>query len=374
MTSPWLIGMRAKAALFAALLVPIAACGGDHDPASRIISLRVIAMNAKRVSKPVTLPDGTIVGAACVAPDCVDPAGGSYAHPGDEVELELLWHDPSDPNKERNERSWMWTTCLNPPSSSVLGCFQKLGQDVGQGRLPFLEERKAGTPEQTAKLRAFEAKSTFRLKIPDDAISSLPPQGRRGAMMGVVFLSCPGRLKLNFEALAARRNELPVLCLGPDDEVLGADKFTIGLKRVFIRAKDENRDPQIAQLTYPGTVDGKPTAIVWGPTDRPTIGSGCNTDEQRFDRCEGAAPLALNIQFDGNPIQVGTDEFGTPFEEQVVVQYYATEGIFEYDVKRAQEPSTKLVGRNAPGEHKLWVVARDNRGGVTWIERTFIIK
>ena len=71
----------------------------------------------------------------------------------------------------------------------------------------------------------------------------------------------------------------------------------------------------------------------------------------------------------------GVDELGQPISESVVVQYYATEGMFEHDVKLASTPETKFAGRiGRVGEHKMWIVVRDNRGGVRWIERRFRVK
>ena len=73
-------------------------------------------------------------------------------------------------------------------------------------------------------------------------------------MLGVIFLACPGRLQLNTEALSQRRNELPMKCLDSNTgEEIGSDRFTVGIKRVFLREKDRNNDPIIEGVSFDGS-------------------------------------------------------------------------------------------------------------------------
>ena len=363
-----------KKLLLAAMLV--GACGGDLDPASRLVSFRTVAMRATRVVQSDTC-DAGLIPAAEVRPgvpaklgktSCETP--GSYAHPGDEVQLELLWHDPID-----QPRTWMWTTCLNPSSTTVFGCFQKLALDLA--KLPQEQRLTAfhfRTDPVTAK--AFEGnelatdpkadpRTLFRVTVPKDALSQLAgasPNARKAATLGVVFLACPGNLKLNPDTSA--RNALPVLCLdSKTGEELGSDKFTIGIRRVFLRDKDENQDPRITAVKLNGSV--------WPEGESRDIKAICNGDEARFDRCDGdGQEISLDLQQPYS--EKGTDEFGEVFNEQVVVQWYVTEGLFQYDVKRAEDPKTHFAGRRGKlGPQTMWIVIRDNRGGVSWVKRSF---
>ncbi len=374
-------GLLGAAALFVA-------CGGDLAPASRITSFRSFAMRATRVVQSDTC-DANLVAAADARPgrpakqgktDC--DVSGSYARPGDEVQLELLWHDPNPSAM----RSWLWTTCLLPQSSSVLGCFQKIGQDFA--RLPAeqrpqfldqLKQRKGDAAKafeqnelapRAADGSSADARTLFRVQVPPDALAplaGLSPQAKAGALMGIVFLACPGNLVFNFEALATARNALPLKCLdATTGEELGTDKFTIGIKRVFLREKDANEDPGIAGVTW----NGQP----WPEAEVKELAAACNADEERFDRCDGDK-IDLALQLGGNVFEKGVDENGTPFEEQVVVQYYATEGLFEDDVKRAEVPKTRFAARRTKtGEQTMWIVVRDSRGGVRWVTRKFRVK
>jgi hypothetical protein len=365
-----------------ASVIAIAACGGDLDPASRITSFRTIAMRATRVVQSDTC-DAGLVAAADARPGVPAKLGktkcevpGSYAHPGDEVQLDLLWHVP-EPEASK-ARSWAWTTCLNPTSTAVFGCFQKLAADLGKlppdQRAQFLATSLRLRPAALSKTfeqnelaadPASDPRTIFRVKVPDTALKELegqPSGAKRAATMGIVFLACPGQLRINADPNAAR-NALPFTCEDENGNALGTDKFTIGIKRLFLREKDNNDDPKITGVK----LDGQP----WGPDEEKTIGAVCNGDEARFDRCDDPKheiTLDLAQPYKEN----GTDEFGETFSEQSVVQYYVTEGLFEFDVKRAEDPKTRFAGRRGKlGPQLMWIVIRDNRGGVSWVQRKF---
>jgi len=368
------------------LAATVGACGGDNDPMSRLMSFRSVAIRATRVVQSDTCDAGLVA-----APDspmgapklgktgCDTP--GSYAHPGDELQFELLWHDP-DPDAVHE---WAWTFCVNPPSSSILGCFQKLAADLG--RLPPEERQKAAfsllrsRPRSTSK--NFETndlvqpnpdgtkpdtRTLFRLQVPAnllDEFAGKPPQALANAMLGVVFVSCPGRLEPQL-AGAGSRTDIPLKCKNENDEELGYDQFTIGIKRVFIRRKDENNDPRVASVLW----DGQP----WGESDVKIVEPVCAGDENNYRECSGAEHKITPVM--QQPFaDVGTDELGQAFNEQVIIQYYATEGLFEFDVKRAADPETHFRGRGRNlGPHTMWILTRDNRGGVSWLTRKFEVK
>ncbi len=359
-------------------LLALVACGGDPDPASRITSFRTIAMRATRVVQSDTCDVG-LVPAADARPGLPPKLGktkceipGSYAHPGDEVQLELLWHDPKNAPRE-----WMWSTCVNPPSTSVFGCFQKLAADIGKlppdQRGQFFINNVRQRPGAIAKTfegnelasdPASDPRTLFRVKVPADALSSLPAEARAGASVGVIFFACPGKLQLDTAfGSGGLRNALPIQCIGADGKPLGSDQFTIGIKRLFLRAAEENTDPRIDAVLF----DGKP----WDPAEVKDVQAVCDSGEARFDRC-GDPKHDITLQLAQPFKQSGKDELGATFEEQVVIQYYVTEGLFEYDVKRAEDPKTRFAGRREKlGDQTMWIVIRDSRGGVSWVTRRF---
>ncbi|MGZ3450308.1 MAG: hypothetical protein ACXVEF_11975 [Polyangiales bacterium] len=329
-----------KRALLLSAFVLASSCGGDFDPSSRITTLRVIAVGAKKKV-------GTTI----------DPKGASWAHPGDTVEISTLWDDPLN-----RDTTWAWITCELPTSSTVLGCFQKFAKDAAAASA-------AGRPIiPTIGPKAPRDKTLdhFEVKVRPDIFTNpaVPPEGRAGATIGVILIACPGVLQV---VQQQTKTDLPVACLDQDDNRLGPDQWIAGIKRIFVREKDENADPVIKGITYDG--------VDWPEGEVREFGSSCAGDENRFDRCGDDGKHGVGVDIDPSSFEVGTDEFGIPFTEQVIVQYYATEGLFEYDVKRGQDPNTRFAGRSGKGgDHTMWFVVRDNRGGVAWVERKIRIK
>jgi hypothetical protein len=148
---------------------------------------------------------------------------------------------------------------------------------------------------------------------------------------------------------------------------LGIDQYIAGIKRIFVRSKDRNENPAIESVTW----DGKPWAQDFVPEVTP-----CDTTDNRYDRCSGADAHEVAIQVTPGSFEAGTDEFGQSFVEQLVVQYYATEGLFEHDVRIAHQAPTNWVARKPAAGKTLdmWLVARDNRGGVVWATRKVKVK
>ena len=111
---------------------------------------------------------------------------------------------------------------------------------------------------------------------------------------------------------------------------------------------------------------GKP----WAPDDVKEV-DACATDDFSFDDCEGDGDHRVAAVLNPASFEAGVDEFGRDFSEELVVQHYATEGIFEYEVRIADQPETRWVARQAASgqELRLWFVARDDRGGVSVAER-----
>jgi hypothetical protein len=314
----------AALALAMTALSQLVACGADSDPASRITTLRVIAV---RADKP-------------------------YAKPGETVNLDTIWWDGLDPDQKSRPRQWAWTTCVNPSGSGVTDCFAKIVADA----------QKTGKPPLfTLSTPGIDA-PTFSLTVPADTLTSLPEAARVYAEVGVVLIVCPGTLQLPDPSAGYTPGSFPIQCIDSTGRALGLDEFEAGLKRVFVRATTPNSNPVIESITW----DGAP----WAEGDVKTV-SACDTDGNRYDKCDASLAHEIATNVTKESFESGTDEFGTPYEEQLVTQYYATEGLFEYDVKVAKEPKTHWVARSkAKGQTlHLWFVARDNRGGVTWQER-----
>lgn len=298
----------ARAVLLSSALTSIVSCGDDFDPPSRVDKLRVLAV-------------GT-------------PA--PFASPGEDVTLSALAFDPLG-----RRLSWAWATCTDPSSTSVLGCFSEL--DPG-----------AITPTTSAG----DERATFTMRIPDDALSRLPEASRASAMVGAVFVACPGTIS------RGGSDGIPFSCTDETGRALPLDAFEIGAKRIFVRARDKNPVPTIASLAW----DGAP----WADDDVKEV-DACDTSGNAIDDC---ASVAHRITASSTPPDVGVDELGAPFTEAQVVQFYATEGIFEDAVRRWDDATTRWAARaSAKGtEIRFWFVVRDDRGGVSWTQRTVRVR
>jgi hypothetical protein len=291
------------------------ACGNDFDPSSRVNTLRVLAVQAD-------LP---------------------YAHPGETVSLTTLSHDP-----EGRALTWGWATCDNPQDSSVLGCMEALRERAASG--------------DDVRLTIGEALDHFAIDVPEDALTRAPKPLPGRALEGVVAVACPGTLDDRIDTETTAADPLPFVCRDDHGARLSTFDFVAGMKRVFVRAKDRNENPEIARVTW----DGKdwPDALV------PTV-SACGKQTNNVDDCDGKLRHRVKVEATPGSVESGTDETGEAFHEQLVVQYYAEDGTFSDDVRVADSPETEWVATpHARGNTvHFWLVLRDDRGGVTWAER-----
>jgi hypothetical protein len=292
----------------------VSGCSPDFDPPSRVTSFRVLAVGADT----------------------------PYAAPGATVNLDTLSFDP-----EGRAIDWGWGTCVDPVSSQVTDCID--GVDWSS----FVVTSSA----------------TRAVTLPADVITRLPVAAQPRASVGVVAVGCPGELSVpsNPRSIAST-GALPFLCRDrTTGRVLADDEYVAGVKRIFARATDRNANPVIAQVTW----DGQPWA-----EDEVKTATPCDTTGNDIGACTGAVRHDVAVSLTPASFESGVDSFGTPFTEALVVQYYATEGIFSDDSRIASDAATHWAARSAPdgkGEAQtitMWMVARDDRGGVTWTTRT----
>lgn len=302
--------MKAIALRYAGLVPLLFGCSESLEPGTKVDSFRVLA-------QAVDLP---------------------YAHPGETVQLSALSVDP-----ESRPVVWAWASCLNPDDTSLDSCLQRIAE--------------GGSPEASVFAMG-EGVDAPELLVPSDALEGVPAQARGFAGMGVVSVACPGDLSLE-----PGPSDLPFRCQEPSTgRDLGLDEFIVGIKRVTIRETDRNENPVISGVSF----DGQD----WPEDEVKEVGA-CAQDDFEYDTCPDSEKHELAATLTEASFEAGTDELGRSFEEQLVVQYYATEGIFEYEVKTGEEPKNGWVARSSASGQTLtlWLVARDSRGGVTWTQR-----
>jgi hypothetical protein len=303
--------MKTSFIAFASLL-PLLALGCDDQPppGAHVDSFRVLA-------EQVDLP---------------------YAHPGETVQLSSLSFDPQE-----RAVTWAWASCVNPSQNDLEGCINKINEN----------------PDPTSAVFAMgDGMNAPQLTIPTDTISSLPAPARGAASVGVVSVACPGDF-----SLGEGPGGLPFRCqeTGTGRE-LGLHEMIVGIKRITVRESDRNQNPEIASITFDG--------LDWPEAEVKEVGA-CDRSDFMYGPCPDTNKHALAAVLTPESFETGQDELGRAFSEQVVLQYYATDGIFENEVKLGSEPKNGWVARqSASGQTlNLWFVARDDRGGVSWATR-----
>lgn len=340
--------MRARSIVSFLLALGVVAaqgCGQDFDPASRITSLRVLAVSADTRWAPGA--DATKAGQS-----------QAYAQPGEKVWLKALWYAPPTVNA----RTWAWLRCVDPDSTSVTGCIEAIGKEVQRtqdSRAVLLNVPLQGVDQDVVSV-----------DVPPDTISRLPDQAQGSAMVGVILIVCPGELQL-LDLSAISKGQIPLQCLdngGSTKQPLPYDEWVAGIKRIFVRDHDRNANPKIESVTWDGAD--------W-PSDAVKSITACGDTGNRYDRCT-TDQHQVSVKVTDDSFEKGTDERGNAFTEQLVVEYYSTEGLFEHEVKVAADPQTGFAARDesksADQPLTMWMVVHDNRGGVVWDVRHVQVK
>jgi hypothetical protein len=309
LTSPVTRAILPPVALLATLA--LSACDAEFDPGTQVNSLRVLAVQAD-------IP---------------------YAHPGDTVRLQALSYDPL-----ARPINWAWAACPSPAGSSVDDCLDQVRANAVSGELVVLAQG--------------EGLDNVEVTIPSDALDGVPEPARPQALAGVLSIACPGELELGDLGTS-----LPFRCTDPASGAeLDLHDTVVGVKRVFLRENDVNQNPVIERVLFDGEE--------WLADDIKQV-DACDTDDFIYDDCGSAVRHRIAAVLDEQSFEAGSDEFGHDFSEEVIVQHYATDGIFEDEVRIAEDPETGWVARSSSSgtEVSVWFVARDDRGGVSWTTR-----
>ncbi len=347
--TPW-VKSRAELWLATGLaLLAAPGCGAEFDPPSEVKSLRVLGVQKSR----------------------------PYADPGEEVDLNLLWHDGS-PDRGRAVQRAFIGGCINPPGDLFYGCFAQ-----------FAEKLSVGEP------LPFAMGDSFRIKLPDEIISGrggpvLPGQARYGLYI-VFFVACAGRLDFVAEADGSATG-LPVRCLDENDQQpLGSDDFVVGYSSVYAFEGAQNTNPAIGE-TF--SIAGQEVAADCTGVDcmsAPDVAVDCSAEGN--PRCiqacaedgePGCPKIEVQPELDSSIVElddVTTKLFGTTLTEQMWVNYYVDRGGVS-DVRLLNDATSgwnseyraSLRAPKAPGPLKVWAVVHDNRGGVNFSRVTLEVQ
>lgn len=328
--------------------VVLAAClKVDFDPASVVNTVRVFAT---RADKP-------------------------YAKPGETVQLEMLAHDGRADRSRPMKLYWIPLACINPPRDLYYLCFAQFagvpgaGGSAGTGaggtsaRLPL---------QPGADITAFlQQGPKFSFTMPADAITSKVPTPGASAPYGLAILfnvACTGRVKI--EAPSDNPQDIPIGCYDDAGNKLGPDEFVIGFTRVYAYADITNSNPELIGVTFEGQPVG-PDGIV---VDRCLKEQFKDCDEKKI------GVIVPDDVAEVNPLS--KDDNGNPQREQIWVAHYSTIGRFGSEIRlindpsegRVPEPDNKFRIPREVGTGLVWLILRDNRGGVSWRELKITVK
>lgn len=388
--------------LLALLLLP--SCAPEFEPASELNSLRMLAVQK---DKP-------------------------YAQPGEDVRLQLLWHDASDEPSREIQIQWV-AGCYNPPGDLFAGCFTdtafaglasnaqvvapQLAADAAADAadaavVPLAVDAgavvpgDAGAPVEGAPVLSipfeeqvlgggdFQIKTGygehFTFRMPTQIVSSRPrapndPSPPYGT--AYVFIAiCAGELRVE-----QSEGAFPLACYENGQRRDSRD-FVAGYTAVYAYgdAEIENANPRIDGLEINGQtadidcIGADCSGLIAPASEEP----GQCGDHNTLTRCadeKHCAPIAIKPVIDQsqpaeNDAVLGRIR-GGEFAEQMWINYYVDRGDMGKDLKLLNDA---LTGWNPTygGEYKptelgtahIWAVAHDNRGGAEWVRTTVCIE
>jgi hypothetical protein len=254
-----------------------------------------------------------------------------FVRPGERASLTLLVADAQ--GQEAEPPRFAWASCAQPEATSVDACLRALDGE-------WTEYDPSTGP--------------LELEIPGDALSGLPDSARPSAFHGVAVVACPGSIA------SGDTSGVPVTCRDPGGSLLPITEFDVGVKRIFVRERDRNDNPRIAGLRWDGRA--------WPEDEIPTA-LPCAAGIDDVEDCPERTQHRISI--DARAAEAGIDENGTKFDEQLIVQAYATQGVFRDEVRIAEDGAHVWAAQAVRGEElaTLWFVVRDDRGGVGWATR-----
>lgn len=307
--------IRSRTSLVILLLGAALGACTDFDPGSRVTDFRLLAIAA---DKP-------------------------YAAPGETVKLEALYHEPFG-----RPITWAWSTCPLPRDSTATACLARFAE-LSQ------------SPDRAPSFTVGREQTTYEVTIPPNILDGIQPQSLANATVGVLTIGCPGELSPR-DPRVVPTGELPFECREAGSaQVLPFERYVVSVKRIYLYPRDKNQNPTITSVTW----DGAP----W-PSGEVKEVNACDFDSNQWDDCKGEKH-ELVVTAPPESVEAGTSEYGTPFREAIVYQFYATEGLFEFNTKTFESPKTRWSARTrARGQTvDFWMVVRDNRGGVSWTTR-----
>lgn len=271
--------------------------------------------------------------------------------PGDSVELEALAFDGRPDHTRPMQLFWFPEPCIDPANDGYFACY------------PAMRDRYPVGVDLTPQLLRADRMS---VAIPSDVIAQ--HAGQRGhepyGLVVVFLMACAGHVEAVPPPPGQGPEAIPFGCFDDQGRALGPDDWVFSYSSVFSFAAQNNTNPAIDHVSFAGAPVDPIAGTTLDHCTRPSIDS-CPTTP-----LDTVVPATSQ---EANPENV--DVNGHVLGEQIWVDYLVTGGKVDDDVVILFDPrlgridgtSDKLFAPQTAGEFFLWVIARDDRGGATWL-------
>jgi hypothetical protein len=290
-----------------------------------------------------------------------------YAGPGEDVTLDILWHDPEGASGRAVQVAWVGG-CFNPPGDLYQGCFSSLSE----------------RPD----LVTFGSGNSFSVTIPDDIVRQRQAGQYDYGLSFVFFAVCAGTLEPAFDQSGGG---FPLRCLDVAGEPLGADDFVAGYSAIYSFVEFANQNPIIEGFTFRGQavdpdcigrdciempLDTAPDCDVDDTLCVPTCADDGEPSCQEFE----VMPVVSRDSVETDEVSAAT--YGTDFTEQMWINYYTDHGNISPAVKLVNdatkgwnaEQQASFRAPSESGRAVVWAVVHDNRGGVEFARLTLNVQ
>ena len=340
-------------------LIGVAALGGcsnDFEPASRIDTLRVLAV----VPEPASGAPGQTSTLDLVIADGAAGTEGDGAAPR---ALQVAW----------------LAGCHNPPGRQFRACYPLL-QALGSRLSP----RVTDTPSDALPANTLGTSSRFELAVPENILSAAPRAATDPVHFGVsfaFFAVCAGELRPRADVA----DRVPLDCVdGQSGQLLGRRDFVTGYATLYSYDGVINHDPVLDGIRF-GTANVVPNPCqndsdCEGLVDPASAGFDevCGSNARcspRVPACpsSGSCPTILITpdvpSTSAEPLPAGSGH------EILWASYYATRGVFDTDTQLVNDRSTGFIPdhgsyfkppRVGVGPATVWVTVNDERGGAAF--------
>jgi hypothetical protein len=337
------------------------ACNGVSWPSERIVrSLRVLGVQAE----PASVTPGQ---SSQLSMLCADGIGGPNTDT--QCDVEVAW----------------FGACNNPLNNDPLKCLHNYADWVQYFASPL-----ADTPSVPA-IGQFKIAPQFEYQAPENVLVSEVNVGGESIHYGtsyVFFAACAGTLY----PASGLADQLPVQCRDRNSgALLDQRRFVVGVTTIYAYDKIVNHNPQLTRPLWDYVPIPDQTCSTDGDCG---TGYACAGDAHCAPivrPCRTDVPGSCNNHYLGMLVPplsfVVTGLDGTPIlrpMKSLWIDCYANAGALPDDARQGLEPPN--VGTGAAGcaawqaptqateQARLWMVLRDDRGGIAWHEQRIFVR